>query len=489
MSALSTLSFRALALVAGFAHTVDQVVRWPLRQVRLGFLPGGLLAGAALLLLAGTTATATLAAYGERPTARATTLDEVMGGRISSGIWVAFDGLLINEPQPATVAIFNNGARVGEVERLYYIVRDPDDPGTAFLVRSALDPAQAVVRALTARLSEDASAVGEALAAFSLPATGLSIDETLVLDESAVQPGSSPATGEEGAPLAPSALASIAPGGDVLVTGRIAAQAPAADDGAHLYLLADQGGSAAVVLRSPHPPDALPVRIDGTVVSDPFNIAALLDEWQPEQRYGELEMSEQRLLALAVRPVFEEPSWSGVGLLALLGALVIGGTLLGYPVFRARPAGAPPGDETGRELPVRIVGTLPTPHGPTRLDGEQGKLEWLPVGEVARTRWRYWGAQLGDLRGEVEAAVRATSQDAEQLVLHSPVGSVLWPLPATGDGLSAEPGDLFFVRSRAPGIRLRADDVRAFLVFGGARERDQALGDIAEARSELRPAS
>jgi hypothetical protein len=496
----ATLPYRALALVAGPAHLVDRVVRWPLRQVRLGFLPGGLIAAGVVLLLAGTTAMATLAAYNERPAARPSTLTEIAQGRVSSGLWVAFDGLLVNEPREATVQLFSNGALVGEVERLYYLVRDPADPSQAFLVRSALDPADAVVRTVTARLTDDAAAVAEAISALGDAATGLSVDDTLLLDEHADPSGIDALTAEDGAPLAPSVATSMDPGADVQVTGRIAAQAQAAD-GSHVYLLADVGGSGAAVLRSPHPPDALPVRLDGTIVSDPFNIGALLDEWQPEERYGELDMSRQRLLALGIGPEFQEPSWWGAVLLGVIGALLLAGTLLGYPVFRGRsatpaPAGGaarPPGveGEAPQEHAVRIVGTLPTPHGPARLDGEQGKLEWLPVAEVAKTRWRYWGAQLGDLRDQVEAAVRGAGHDAEQLVLHSPVNSVLWPLPTTGrsgdkgdddDALRAEAGDLFFVRGAAPGIRLQASDANAFLVFRDGRDRDRALSEIAVAR-------
>ncbi len=62
----------------------------------------------------------------------------------------------------------------------------------------------------------------------------------------------------------------------------------------------------------------------------------------------------------------------------------------------------------------------------------------MNVQEVARTRWRSWGAGLGDVRGVVEEAVRSHGAESERLVIDGPTGSVIWPIEA-GERLGSKP--------------------------------------------------
>ena len=75
----------------------------------------------------------------------------------------------------------------------------------------------------------------------------------------------------------------------------------------------------------------------------------------------------------------------------------------------------------------------------------------MNVQEVARTRWRYWGAGLGDVRGVVEDAVRSHGAESERLVIHGPTGSVIWPIEA-GERLQLEAGDAYLGHCAAPGL-------------------------------------
>lgn len=470
----SRLLYRLPAAVGALSNRVDRAARWVLRPLRLGFLSGALIVGLALVWLTASTIGATMARYDDRPAPRATSLAEISQGTIDTGIWVAFDAVINLDPQQAAVPIYANGAQVDEVLRDYYVVRDPGHPRQAMIVRSRIDAGHAVQRALSADLVTDANLVARVLEPLDAGGSGLEVDATRYLDEL-------PAAASTEAPqLSPSQVLEQDET-SVRVVGRVAAHAEV--DGSFYYLLADPAGDTALVLRSLHPPDAQPIRADGTLVTDSFNLKNLLATWDPEKRFGELDYSTYRLLALRVAPIFEDPSWIPAVLLGLLAALLLVGALIGYPVFRPQPAVAlashAPPLAAGEEIPVQIVGRVPTPHGSVRLEGARARLEWLPMTEVARTRWRYWGAALGDYRRDIEASMRAAGAGVRQLVVHSPVESVLWAFPAEAtDASRADPGELYFGLRRAPGIRLRGPGLDAYLAFASRAQRDRALAEI-----------
>lgn len=264
-------------------------------------------------------------------------------------------------------------------------------------------------------------------------------------------------------------------GGDVIAGGGAATTV----ERVH-YLVADPASpDRAMIVRYAEPiaeleASAGPVRLDGTITQDRFNLRGLIEEWRIADRYPEVTFSDSRLIAYAFSVAWQEPSWLPAVILGVIGALVLAGSLVRQPVLRrtrAEPA-------TG-ETPIRlsIHGDLPTPRGAVRLHGTPAQLEWMNVEDVARTRWRYWGAGLGDVRSEVEDAVRAHGREGERLVLHGPTGSVIWPIEANA-ALQVEPADAYLGIRQHPAIRVRGDGAAAILTFADDADRDAALAEL-----------
>jgi hypothetical protein len=242
------------------------------------------------------------------------------------------------------------------------------------------------------------------------------------------------------------------------------------------YLVADPASpDRALIVRSPQPIGALEastgaVELDGTIAEDPFNMRSLLTEWGLAERYPDVSFSESRLVAYGFATPFREPSWLGSVLLWIATMLLVGGAFVPQPVLRLAPAepsrGEPP-------IELAIHGVLPTPRGMVHLRGTPARLAWMNVEDVARTRWRYWGAALGDVRGDVEEAVRAHGREGERLVIHGPSGSVIWPIEAS-ERLSLDAGEAYLGLKRYPALRVRGDGAAATLTFGDAADRDAA---------------
>jgi hypothetical protein len=220
-----------------------------------------------------------------------------------------------------------------------------------------------------------------------------------------------------------------------------------------------------------------PARLDGTITEDRFNMRNVLDEWGLAELYPDVVFSDSRLIAYAFATPWQEPSWTGTVVLGILALIFVGGALVPVPLFRPTRLAAAPGSTP---IPVTVHGELPTPRGPVRLRGTPARLEWMNVEEMARTQWRYWGADLGDFRRDVEAAVRAHGEEAERLVVHGPAGSVLWPVE-DGGGLALTAGDAHLGWRRLPALRVRGAGVGATLTFERATDRDAAAAELARA--------
>ena len=355
---------RLLAVVGYPAHLLNRQLAGPLGRVGLSRVPGALLVGLALAALAITSGRATLEAYEARPVAQPATISDVVDGRVGSGFWIVFDGLLIDGPHITTTEVFA-GPQSQQVERVYYLFADPAAPEQAVIVR----------------------------AHERIPA------------------------------------------------------------------LEDANG---------------PVRLDGTITEDPFNMRNVLDEWDPTALHPDVEVIDSRLIAYAFETPFVEPSWVPTILFGALAALALVGALVRQPILRRSAAGT--GAPGLTPISLAIHGDMATPRGPVRLYGTPAQLEWMSVEEVARTKWRYWGAALGDVRGDVEAAVRGQGSD-ERLVLHGPIGSVIWPVENVA-ALQIEAGEAFLGTHRAPALRLGGPGVTATLTFADARIRDAALAEL-----------
>lgn len=249
------------------------------------------------------------------------------------------------------------------------------------------------------------------------------------------------------------------------------------------YLVADPAEpDRAMVVRFAEPIEALeasggPVRLDGTIAEDAFNMRTLLEGWRLEDRHPGVVFSRSRYIAYAFETPWQEPSWLGTVLLGALALLFLGGALVRVPLFRRTRLAPMPG---ATPIPVTVHGVVPTPREPVRLRGSPAQLEWMNVEDIARTQWRYWGAELGDFRRDVEEAVRAHGRERERLVVHGQTGSVLWPIE--GDvRLEVTAGDAYVGWRRLPALRVRGDGVAATLTFASAVGRDAAAAELARA--------
>ncbi len=112
------------------------------------------------------------------------------------------------------------------------------------------------------------------------------------------------------------------------------------------YLFADPAApEQAVIVRAQERVPALeaadgPVRLDGTVTEDPFNMQNLLAEWDPAALHPEVSVIDSRLISYGFETPFVEPSWIGTILLGGLAAVVLVGALVRQPILRRSAAGA-----------------------------------------------------------------------------------------------------------------------------------------------------
>jgi hypothetical protein len=218
-----------------------------------------------------------------------------------------------------------------------------------------------------------------------------------------------------------------------------------------------------------------PVHIDGTITEDTFNMRSLLEAWAVGERHPGLAFSQSRLIAYAFATPWREPSWIPAALLGLLAAVIGLGALIRQPILRTTRT--VPGERGRTPIALRIHGDLDTARGPVHVGGTAAQLTWMSVEEVARIRWRYWGAALGDVRRSVEDAVRAHGSAGEQLVVYGPSGSVIWPIEDSA-ALKLQAGDAFLGLRRLPAVRVTGGGANVTLTFSDAAARDAAVGEL-----------
>ena len=83
-----------------------------------------------------------------------------------------------------------------------------------------------------------------------------------------------------------------------------------------------------------------PVRLDGTITEDPFNMRNVLAEWDPTALHPEVSVIDSRLIAYGFETPFVEPSWIPTILFGTLAALALVGALVRQPILRRSAAGA-----------------------------------------------------------------------------------------------------------------------------------------------------
>ena len=415
--------------------------------------------------------TATILA--SRPAVQDTTLADVASIDEPQGsIWFEFDALLDATHLEIPV----------DLGTFFYLARDPDDPQRGLLVRSPLNDAFFRVRTLTATLTEDEALVAEARDALGALPSGFSLDSSRYLDETA--PG-----GDANEALVPSQLGEEEAGGELLVTGRVvspetyaacATESCDGSDAAWWYYFADPEGAAAIVLRSPHPPTALPARLQGLYQRDTFDLAPVLaSDWFASI---EADVPTERAFQAGRRPPITVPtSWTPTILFAGAALLLLASLLAGYPVFgrSARPEPTrtlQPGDG----IDVEITGRLDHQQSAISLQRSPGAVERLSIPELALRMWRY-GLLPRDLsRQEAETRfVAEAAGETDRLVLHERDQSAMVTFGRRdGNDARVDVGRLYRIARSSPAIHVRQDATDAYLTTGTPEDRDRAASEI-----------
>lgn len=466
------MTYRLLAVLGSIAFAIRQLFASLLSFVGLRVLarfgvPLVIVALAAATLISARDTAAILA---ERPEVQHTTLADVAALEDPTGsIWFEFDGVMA-ESSLSTPAAF------------FYLARDPDDQSTGLLVRSSLGDAFIRQRVVTAELVADPDVVAAAVDALGSVPPGFDLAEGRFLDE--VDFG-----GEPDEAFIPSQLADEPDGSQPLVTGRVVTPATYAacaveagcdgDEAAWFYYLADPEGGDAIILRSPQPPDAQPVRLQGLYTRDTFDLGPVLDsDW-----YAGLDadVPTDRAFAAGSRPpIMVEASWVPTIVFGVLTLLLLASQLIGYPVFGGRAAVSPGRSlQPGEGVDLVITGRLARSTRPLVLDGSPGAIERLSIPDLALRMWRY-GLLPRDLsRREAEERFLAEARgESDRLVLHERDQSALVSIAHASDDVRVDIGRLYRVATSAPAVHLRQGDTDAYLSFASAELRDRVAAEI-----------
>jgi hypothetical protein len=271
------MTYRLKALLGSVADVIRRSSAATLSLLGLGRLGRYVPAALVVLLAIGavTSAQTTAEVLSQRPEVTRATLAEVAAfdGERGESIWFQFDGVVDSSS-------FETSADLGT---FFYLARDPGQPDEGIIVRSAQGDASFRQRVLAAELAEDPASVAEALDAIGPVPSGLRVDEARYLVE--LEAGGDPAEA-----FRPSDLQAEEPGTQLLVAGRVVSPDPlsacATDggcegaDAAWWYLLADPDDVDAILLRSPHPPDALPVQLQGLYLRETFDLGPVVEsDW------------------------------------------------------------------------------------------------------------------------------------------------------------------------------------------------------------------
>jgi hypothetical protein len=462
---------RLLAMIGAVAYGVRRVASAVLGLVGLGALARFVVPLLVVVFTIAAVASAreTARILDSRPDVTEATLTEVAEFDGEGSVWFAFDALIDDTslPTPADLGTF------------FYLARDPEDPDRGLLVRSPLNDLFFRERTVTGVLVEDRELVASALEQFGGLPAGVDVDEARYLDEVDVAEASADA-------VAPSELGGLAAGAEGIVTGRVVAPSTYlgcaeascnGDDARYLYLFADVNGGGSIVLRSPHPPDAVPVRLEGLHLRDTFDLAPVLESsW-----FAELDadvVTDRAFAADREPPITVPASWVPTVIFAILAGVLGVSLLVGYPIFATGPQPrAARVLATGEEVPVLVTGRLADGRSNVTLDRSPATVERLPVGEVAMLMWRY-GLLRDASRREAEERFTREAGAAERLVVNERDQSAL-VLVARDGTASVSAGHVYRVGRSAAGVRFRQGGTSALLTTRSRDDRDRIASEIA----------
>ena len=415
--------------------------------------------------------TATILA--SRPEVTETTLAEVAAYDGEGGsIWFAFDALL-GETSLSTPA---------DLGTFFYLARDPEDPATGLLVRSNLNDDFMRTRVVSARIVEDEGLVASAIERLGPLSSGFDLDTSRYLDEVS-------AGGEADSAFTPSQLDDEVDQTELLVTGRIVSPAEHAGcaaeagcdggDATWFYYLADPNGGGAIVLRSPHPPDAVPVRLEGLYQRDTYDLAPVLEsDW-----YAGLDadVPTARAFSAGSRPPITVPaSWVPTIIFASIALLLLASHRVGYPVFRGRELPAPARQlEVGEGVDVEITGRLARESAAISLERSPGAVERLSIVDLALRMWRYGALPRELSRREAEERFLADAAgETDRLVVHERDQSALVMVERDPAVATVERGRLYRLASSAPAVHLRQRATNAYLTVARIEDRDRVAAEM-----------
>jgi hypothetical protein len=453
---------RLAAVLGGFTHVAAAAARSALwfapRAIPWGLVVAGLLGVAAWQALE-----AARSAEAAQPRPLASGLAPVVDGEANG--WVALQALVSGPHLDST-------AYGAPVLRFYYVLFDPADPAVAMVARSLERLEERRTRTVVVDVRRDPQAVAAALD--DLPTEEILVDPDRYLVERAERP-SSLAEGD----IAPPAGLPDPPARAVVQGDWVAARPVPCSDGetcpggrAWEYLVTGPGRG--VVVRSPYPPDALPVDVWGVAATDPQRVRQALDLPAVQSAIGDRRHPSARLLADGAAPLTFPVSYVAPIVLGAAAGLLAVGWLLGYPIFvrghRAPPPAAP--IPVGRSLPVEVDGRILAGARSVWVAGAPGALELLPPSELERREWQY-SLRTGGIPPLADAAA-----GPPRLALHSAEGPFLLRLDPAPPGLRVTPGQLHRVRGTRPALRLRAAGVDLIASFRHAGQVSRAMAAI-----------
>lgn len=470
------MSLRLRALLGFIAHGIRAAAGSILSLVGLASLAAFVVPALIAVLAYGSISSAmnTAAILDARPEVTRATLAEVAAfdGERGESIWFQFQGILETDS-------FETAADLGSAFRL---ARDPEDPDRGIIVRSSIGDSSFRQRVLGATLTEDPGTVSRALDAFGAPTTGFDVDPSRFLEETE-------SGGEREQAFLPSELADEPAGTSVLVTGQVVEPAELSacavdggcegDDAAWFYLLADPEGREGIVLRSPHPPNALPVELQGLFLRESFDLAPVLEsEWYASI---DAEVPTDRALRAGSRPpITVEASWVPAIVLGSAALLLLASLLAGYPVF-GRTGTAEPRRTlaVGELVEADITGRLARGSRAITLDRSPGAVHRLAIPDLALLLWRYGLLPQDQSRREAEERFVAEASEPDRLVLHERDQSALVVVDGDAASVQVEPGRLHRIAGSVPAVRFRQGVSAAYLTTRTHEERDRLASEIA----------
>lgn len=424
----------------------------------------------------------TAAILDARPEVTQATLPEVAAfdGERGESIWFQFDALT-DTTSLATPA---------DVGSFFFLARDPEDPSRGILARSSRGDGFFRQRAMGAELIEDPDAVGDALTAVG-GLGGLDIDVARYLDE--IEAG-----GDADQAFVPSQLGDEPAGTSVLVAGRIVSPVQLSacaveagcegDDARWWYVLADPEGPSAIMLRSPHPPTDIPVRLQGLFLRDTFDLAPVLEsDWFASI---DAEVPTNRALAAgSAPPITVEASWLPAIIAGVVAAVLLASLLVGYPVFARQPMPARARSlGVGERVDVRITGRLGRDRGLVSLTSSPGAVERLGVAELALLLWRYGLLPRDQSRREAEERYVAEARgQRDRLLVHERDQSALVVVERASDAVELGVGRLHRLGGSVPAVRFRQGNSDAYLETRSTDARDRIAAELLDEASPDAP--